>query len=119
MPRFIALYHAPQDVAARFASATPEEAQAGVHLWTDWFARLGPSLVDPGAPLGNAKSVNPRGTTEASTDIIGMTILQADNMDAALSLVAQHHHLEWADSCSITILEELPIPEVEAGLVGQ
>jgi hypothetical protein len=48
-----------------------------------------------------------------------MTILQADNMDAALSLVAQHHHLEWADSCSITILEELPIPEVEAGLVGQ
>jgi hypothetical protein len=118
MPRFIALYHAPHDVATRFASATPEQAQAGVQLWTEWFAKLGPALIDPGAPLGNARAINPRGTADASTDIIGMTILQAENMDVALSLVTEHHHLQWADSCSITLLEEMPIPEVEAGLVS-
>jgi hypothetical protein len=119
MPRFIALHHAPQDVAARFASATSEQAQAGAQLWIDWFARLGPSLIDPGAPLGNAKAINPSGITDAASDIIGMTILHADNIDAALSFVADHHHLRWAESCSITILEEMPIPEVEAGLIGQ
>jgi hypothetical protein len=118
MTRFIVLYHAPQDVAVRFATATPEQAQAGAQLWRQWFAQLGPSLIDPGAPLGNAKAINPIGTTDASTDIIGMTILQADNMNAALSLVGEHHHLQWADSCSITILEEMAIPEVEAGLIG-
>ena len=30
MPRFIVLYRAPQEVATRFATATPEQAQAGV-----------------------------------------------------------------------------------------
>jgi hypothetical protein len=41
MPRFIVLYRAPRDVAARFATATPEEVRAGAQLWTQWFGRLG------------------------------------------------------------------------------
>jgi hypothetical protein len=32
--------------------------------------------------------------------------------------VRDHHHLQWADSCTITVLEEMPIPEVEAGIVA-
>ena len=46
-----------------------------------------------------------------------MNILQAEDMDAALGLVRHHHHLGWSESCAITVLEEMPIPEVEAGLV--
>lgn len=118
MARFIVLYRAPQEVAERFATATPEEARAGVQLWTDWFARLGPALVDPGRPLGNARSVTRDGTVAAPTEVIGMTILQADTMDEALDLVGDHHHLQWADFCEITVLEELSIPEVDAGIVS-
>ena len=54
----------------------------------------------------------------APTEVIGMTILQADTMDDALEMVRDHHHLQWADSCTITVLEELPIPEVEAGIIN-
>jgi hypothetical protein len=118
MARFIVLYRAPQEVAERFATATPEDAQAGVQFWRDWFARLGPALVDPGRPLGNARTVTRGGITAAPTEVIGMTILQAKTMDDALEMVRDHHHLQWADSCAITVLEELPIPEVEAGIVS-
>jgi hypothetical protein len=118
MTRFIVLYRAPQEVAQRFVSAAPEEAQAGVALWTKWFAELGPALVDPGRPLGNTVTVTRAGSTKAPTDIVGMSIVQADDMDAALTLVRHHHHLDWSEACSITVLEEMAIPEVEAGLVG-
>lgn len=118
MARFIVLYHAPHEVAERFATATPEEAQAGVRLWTEWFGQLGPALVDPGRPLGNARTVTRGGITAAPAGVIGMTILQADTMEDALAMVRGHHHLQWAESCTLTVLEELPIPEVEAGIVG-
>ncbi|MEY9912330.1 hypothetical protein ABIA35_008591 [Catenulispora sp. MAP12-49] len=118
MARFIVLYRAPQEVAERFATATPEEAQAGMLLWGEWFGKLGPAVVDPGRPLGNARTVTGSGITAAPTDIIGMTILQADTMDDALAMVRDHHHLQWADSCTITVLEEMPIPEIEAGIVA-
>ena len=87
-------------------------------LWGEWFEKLGPAVVDPGRPLGNARTVTRSGITAAPTDIIGMTILQADTMDEALAMVRDHHHLHWADSCTITVLEEMPIPEIEAGIVA-
>jgi hypothetical protein len=58
------------------------------------------------------------GVAAAPTDVIGLTVLQADTMDDALGMVRHHHHLQWAQSCAITVLEEMPIPEVEAGIVG-
>jgi hypothetical protein len=118
MARFIVLYRAPQEVAERFATATPEQAQAGVRLWTEWFTRLGPALVDPGRPLGNARTVTRDGAMDGPTEVIGMTILQAETMDDALAMVHDHHHLQWSEACTITVLEELPIPEVEAGVAG-
>jgi hypothetical protein len=118
MARFIVLYRAPQEVAERFATATPEQAQAGIRLWREWFDQLGPALVDPGRPLGNARTVSLEGIAAAPTEVIGMTILQADTIDDALGMVRDHHHLQWAESCTITVLEELPIPEVEAGILG-
>src|SRR3954464_3838637 len=113
MHRFIVLYRAPQQVAERFAQATPEEAQQGLSLWVDWAAKIGPALLDPGKPLGNAVTVQPEGVTRSATDIIGMSILQAESMEDALELVKGHHHLSWAESCEITVLEEMPIPELD------
>jgi hypothetical protein len=115
MHRFIVLYRAPQKVAERFAEATPEQAQQGMQLWVDWASKMGPALLDPGKPLGNAVDVQPAGAAESGTDIIGMSIIQANSMTEAVEMVKDHHHLHWADSCEITVLEEMPIPELEAG----
>jgi hypothetical protein len=41
-----------------------------------------------------------------------MSILQAGSMDAALVMVKDHHHLQWAEGCEIVVLEELPLPEM-------
>ena len=112
MTKYIVLYHAPLAVAQRFAQATPEEAQLGLQAWIDWAEKLGPALVDPGKPLGQSRRVSTNGTAPGDTDIIGMSIIQAASMDEALELVRDHHHLAWSDDCTISVLEEIGIPEL-------
>jgi hypothetical protein len=112
MTRYIVLYRAPIEVAERFARATAEEAQQGLHQWIDWAAKLGPALIDPGQPLANAHDVTSAGVIASDTDVIGTSIIVADSMEEALSFVKDHHHLHWADACSITVLEEMAIPEL-------
>ena len=118
MGRYIVLYEAPLGVAERFAQATPEEAMAGMQLWIDWAQTIGTGLVDPGKPLGNAMRVTPSGVAKIDSNIIGMSILQAESMDEALSMVKDHHHLYWAEDCEIVVLEEMPIPEMELPIDG-
>ena len=113
MRRYVVLYLAPKTVAERFAQATPEEAQKGFQLWVDWQQKIGTGLVDPGKPLGNAMNVTQKGVTKRDTNVIGMSILQANTMDEALEMVKGHHHLQWAEECEIDILEEVPIPELQ------
>src|SRR5690349_7429453 len=112
MNRYIVLYYAPLSVAARFAQATPEEAMTGLKLWIDWAEKLGPAVLDPGKPLGNAITVTKAGSTKTDSKIIGMSIVQANSMDAAQEMVKDHHHLHWADQCEIVVLEEMAIPEL-------
>lgn len=114
MTRYVALYCAPQDVAQRFATATPEEAQVGLNQWVLWAQRLGPALVDAGKPLGNALKVTSDGVTASATNIIGMSILQASSRDEALTMVSGHHHLSWSHDCEIVLLEEMAIPELSS-----
>lgn len=114
MKRYIVLYYAPLAVVERFAQVTPEQAAAGMQLWVDWSTRIGSGLLDPGKPLGNARRVTPGGTAGIDSEIVGMSILQADDMDGALAMVEGHHHLRWAENCEIVVLEEQPIPELQA-----
>jgi hypothetical protein len=114
MGRYIVLYHAPLGVVERFAQATPKAAMEGMQLWMDWAQRIGSGLLDPGKPLGNAVKVKASGCSPTETSIIGMSILQADSMHGALAMVEDHHHLHWAADCEILVLEELPIPEMDA-----
>jgi len=124
MRRYIVLYKAPLEVAERFSLATPEEAMKGMKLWGEWFKKIGPALVDPGKPLGNAMRVTKNGITKSDSKIIGMTILQANSMDEVLEMVKDHHHLHWTDGldealanvkgdCEIVVLEEQASPEME------
>ena len=113
MNTYIVLYHAPKTVAERFAQATPEEAMQGMKLWMSWKEKLGDALLHMGKPLGNAMRVTKDGASKSDSNIIGMSMLQANNMDEALEMVKDHHHLHWAEGCEITLLEEMPIPELQ------
>jgi hypothetical protein len=113
MRRYIVLYQAPLSVAERFAQVTPEEAMKGAQSWVEWAQKIGPGLIDPGRPLGNAVTLTREGREAHKSRIIGMSILQATSMENALKMVDDHHHLHWAEGGEITVLEEMPVPEHE------
>jgi hypothetical protein len=114
MTRYIVLYCAPIAVTARFAEATPEQAQEGMKMWVAWSEKIGSALVDPGKPLHNAMKVTSTGTVKSDSTVTGVSILQANTMDEALHMVKDHHFLYWSDDCEIVVLEEMPIPEMES-----
>ena len=114
MKQYIVLYSAPLTAAERFAQATPEQAQQGMQDWFNWKEKFGAGVVDLGKQLGNAVKVTSTGVTKSDSTIVGMSILQADSMDEALGMVKDHHHLHWAEGAEITVLEEMPIPEMQA-----
>lgn len=84
-----------------------------MQLWVDWAENIGTALIDPGKPLGNAITITKTGSVKSDSNIIGMSILQANSMDEARDMVKSHHHLHWAYDCTIVVLEEMPIPEME------
>ena len=52
--------------------------------------------------------------SKGDTDVTGMSIIEAPSMDAALDMVENHQHLRWAEGCTITVLEEMAIPELSS-----
>jgi len=66
------------------AMAETEEAQqAAMAAWGAWFGSLGEAIVDPGAPFGASAAV---GGGPARAAVTGYSILQADDLDAAVAM---------------------------------
>jgi hypothetical protein len=57
-----------------------------------WVQQTGKALVDPGAPLGPARTVKKGSVTDgpASGPLGGYSVLEAADIDAAVRLVADH-----------------------------
>ena len=112
MKNFIVLYHAPAEIIQEsMENTTPEEQAKSMEGWMAWAKKCGDGLVDLGAPLTNGQRIAPDGQSKASTkDVLGYSILQADNIDAAKDLMTGHPHLSWNGACSIEIHETMPTP---------
>ena len=37
----------------------PEETEVEIERWRGWFDRIGPAIVEPGNPVGTAKTLSP------------------------------------------------------------
>lgn len=110
MKKFVVLYTAPMSAEQQIAANSPEAAEAGLKAWTDWAAKTGDALVDFGSPLGGGKELSTSGVADTITSFGGYSILQAEDMDAALELVKGHPHFMTADSATIQVYETLEIP---------
>ena len=94
MKKFIVLYHAPVDAVKQTAIATPEQQAKAMEMWVQWAKSCGDKLVDLGSPLMNSQQMIPGGKSKDSdSDIVGYSILEAENMDEAKSLLQKHPHL--------------------------
>jgi len=111
MKKFIVTYNAPIDAAWKTAESTPEEMEEGMKAWMAWAQKCGDHLLDFGAPLGNAVSLSPGGSSKSSDSaIIGYSILQAESIKDARELLKDHPHLDWNAACEIEVHEALPTP---------
>ncbi|WP_427015983.1 hypothetical protein ACQCSX_14470 [Pseudarthrobacter sp. P1] len=109
MTKFVVLYHAPQSAQAAMDNNDPAAAAEGMKLWTDWAARAGEHLADMGAPLGNGQEITTMGDNEAKSTVGGYSILEADSLNDAVSLMNGHPHL-MLPGASIEVFEALAIP---------
>lgn len=111
MKKFIVTYLAPSEATWKTRESTPEEMQEGMKAWMAWAERCGSKLVDMGSPLGNAITIKPGGqSTNNKSNIIGYSVVQADRIEEAQSLLLDHPHLDWDASCEIELHEALPTP---------
>ena len=109
MKKFLVLYMASAAAFAQMMKATPEQQKAGMDAWMAWGKKAGSSIVDMGAPLGKSLRVTPAGSSPATNDLGGYSILQAESKEALATTLKGHPHFMMPDS-SIEIVELLPMP---------
>ncbi|MDD5189565.1 MAG: hypothetical protein PHE50_00805 [Dehalococcoidales bacterium] len=89
-------------------AATPAEQKKSMQVWTDWFGKLGKSLVDMGAPTKPGKLVTKDGIKAiGETPVAGWSVVMADDMDAAVKIAKSHPDV--AKGMKVAVYEVLPM----------
>lgn len=91
MSKYILAYHGGNK------PASPEEGAENMAKWQAWADSLGDALTVPGAPLGISKTISTDGVTDGggSNPLVGYSILEADDMDAAIEMVQACPHTTY------------------------
>ncbi len=90
MPNYIFAYHESKK------PASPEEGAALMAKWKDWVSDLGDTMVNPGTPVGMSKTVSADGVTNdgGATPLMGFSVVQANDINAAITIAKTCPHLE-------------------------
>ena len=90
--------------------SSPEEGQQHMSKYMDWLSSLGDSAVSPANPLTDTRTVNSDGTVTSGgkTAMSGYTIIEADTMDAALSIAKICPFLDTGGSLEVSELMDMP-----------
>jgi len=68
---------------------SPEEQARIMAAWEKWYGALGPAVVDPGNPVGRARTIARDGSVSdggGTNPVSGYTVISTDSLDAAVSL---------------------------------
>ena len=68
---------------------SPEEGAKIMAAWEAWFTSLGAAITDPGNPIAQAKTIAASGAVSdgaGANPVTGYSILEADSLDAALTM---------------------------------
>ena len=90
--------------------SSPEEGKQHFSKYMDWLSSLGDSAVSPANPLKNTSTVNSDGTvtTGGTTSMSGFTIIEADSIEAALSIAKSCPFLDIGGSLEVSELMQMP-----------
>ena len=93
--RFLLLYRGP--------ATQPTDSHAA---WPDWFNAIGDPLVHGGSPMANGVSVHGDGTAEESAaSLNGFSIVEAADIDAVRTLLADHPLFTAGEEHTIEVFE--------------
>lgn len=107
MSKYLLLYRGPATPMDQF---TPEQSAETAQAWGAWIGRVGTRMVDAGAPFGERAAVGDDGSTPAASDQNGYSIVEADDVDAASTLLEGHPFLsEGKGRFSVEIFELTPM----------
>jgi YCII-related domain len=107
MAKFIYLYRGP---ATPVSDSTPEQGAERAAAFRAWMEKAGPALVDVGSPFGTSTSIRDDGTEGTAGDLIGYTIVEADDLAAAKAFTDGLPFLSGSDAkCAVEIFELLPM----------
>lgn len=108
MPKFMMVY---KGEATDMADMSPEETQAVMAKWGAWMQNVGPALADIGTPFGPGGSLVDDGTSGTAISLTGYSVVEADDMAAALALADGHPYLsEGNGNYAIDVFEMMPVP---------
>ncbi len=110
MKKFIVIYYAPISAMEQMNDTNPEEMKKGMEPWMEWAKKCGSGLVDMGTPLANGQKIINSGAMPSDKNVVGYSILQAENMEEAAEMLKGHPHLQWTDGCEIEVHESVPLP---------
>lgn len=104
MPQFLFTYHGGRK------PETPEEGQEGMLKWKAWAESLGAALVNPGTPVGKTHVLTADGVSDApsSNPIMGFSILEATDLDAAISTLKDCPHFEFGGTLEVSEMMQMP-----------
>ena len=110
MAKFVFIYHAPT-TPAEAAPPTSEQMSEVMQEWNAWAGKVGDGLVDFGTPLADGVRVTPdREVVPSTREVVGYTILEAADLDAAVGLAKVHPHLDMPGGCEIEVHAAQEIP---------
>lgn len=110
MPNYMLVY---KGEATDMDDMTPDQQQEIMAKWGAWMGRVGRSMVDIGTPFGPGASVVDDGSAGTATPLSGYSIVQADSLDDAKSLVGGHPYLsDGTGDYAVDIYEMMPTPEM-------
>jgi hypothetical protein len=107
MAKFIYLYRGQP---TPMSDLTPEQGAERMAAFGAWMEKVGAALVDVGNPFGTSASVRDDGTEGTAGDLIGYTIVEADDLAEAKALTDGLPFLSNSDGkCAVDIFELLPM----------
>jgi len=93
------------------ASASPEQATAGMEAWMAWAQKSGDAVVDLGTPIQATAGVSADGACGNDSQASGYSLLQGSSRDEIDAPLEDHPHLTMPGA-SIDVFEALPVPGV-------
>ncbi len=104
MPQYVIVY------LGGTQPSSPQEGKQHFSKYMDWLSSLGDSVVSPANPFKNTSTVNSDGivTTGGTTTMSGYTIIEADTMEAALSIAKACPFLDISGSLEVSELIQMP-----------